>query len=717
MRFHLLGLAHLATHKKFSQCAYTNKIVRLGKMLRSKGHKVFFYGVEGSEVDCDESIVVLDEKDRVACYGEYDMKKEFFKLDGGDAAYTAFNKNAINAINERKEKNDILLCPMGCWHQPIAQGTGLLAVESGIGYEGVFSSFKVFESYAWMHWVYGKRSITNGIWYDSVIPNYFDLESFPFQKKKGDYALFVGRLVQRKGLDVAVEVTKRLGLKLIVAGQGSLVNPNEKLNITSSHVEHVGCVGPEERARLMGGAQFCFAPTYYIEPFGGVAVEAQLCGTPVLTSDWGAFCVPTETQILTKRGWLDYSQVKVGEDETLGYDKESGTNKWTKITAVHVFKSKKTQEFKNRNWKFRVTDGHRWVMRHKIHNPKNPRFVGRLDAIENCLNSGDSMTTSVVAQGGDLGVSAKEAALIGWLMTDGGIETVMVNGKHRNFVDGVDSPEMIGKAKIYQSKKDGIEEIRSVLTGVPHSERKGKAPSSCLPKKVFQIDPGFVRELFAKAEVHVRGLFGFVLGLSSEARLSFLQACINAEGWKASKGSTVQISQNAGPICDAIELCAYLCGFRPTKNVHGVYKGTKNCVVSLCNPFITPARLKKGEVRTEDVWCPSTELHTWTARLGGNIVLTGNTETVLHGVTGYRCRTIEEFVWAAKNADKLKPENCRKWSAENYSVERVTDMYEAYFQRIASLWGDGWYAENNARTELDWLSTNYINTSDWSYSI
>ena len=86
-----------------------------------------------------------------------------------------------------------------------------------------------------------------------------------------------------------MQVTKELGLPLVIAGQGKLRNENEGLDIQDSHVEFVGSVGAESRAKLMGGARLVFAPTYYIEPFGGVAVEAQLCGTPVLTTDWGAF--------------------------------------------------------------------------------------------------------------------------------------------------------------------------------------------------------------------------------------------------------------------------------------------------------------------------------------------------------------------------------------------------------------------------------------------
>lgn len=287
---HLLGLSHLPTRAEFTCCAYTQKIRKLARMLMSRGHRVVFYGVEGSDVECTEFVQVLSEEARLACYGQYDWTREFFRHSGTDAAAQAFNANAIWAINARKQPRDFLFCTMGNYQKPIADNCGLrLTVECGIGYEGIFAEFRIFESYAWMHYLYGKTGATNGLWYDCVIPNYFDPAEFPLGRHSGDYFLFVGRLTQRKGLDVAVQVTRILGKKLIVAGQGSLVSPQERLNITDPHVEHIGVVGPAERARLMGDAIACFVPTYYIEPFGGVAVEAQLCGTPVITTDWGVF--------------------------------------------------------------------------------------------------------------------------------------------------------------------------------------------------------------------------------------------------------------------------------------------------------------------------------------------------------------------------------------------------------------------------------------------
>ena len=101
------------------------------------------------------------------------------------------------------------------------------------------------------------------------------------------------------------------------------------------------------------------------------------------------------------------------------------------------------------------------------------------------------------------------------------------------------------------------------------------------------------------------------------------------------------------------------------------------------------------------------------AQLMGTPVITTDwgafPETVLQGVTGYRCRCFEEFCCAVNNIHNIKYENCREWAVNNYSCERAANMYEEYFSRIERLFKGGWYSENNERTELDWLKRYYPN--------
>ena len=66
-------------------------------------------------------------------------------------------------------------------------------------------------------------------------------------------------------------------------------------------------------------------------------------------------------------------------------------------------------------------------------------------------------------------------------------------------------------------------------------------------------------------------------------------------------------------------------------------------------------------------------------------------ETVIQGKTGFRCRTLQEFVDAAEHVGELDAQAIRRHAVNNYSLEAIAPKYQAYFERLDALWRDGWY--------------------------
>ena len=302
MRFHALGVQHTVTSKDYVACAFTQKVLKFCSMMTLRGHTVIHYGHEDSDVECTEHVNVLSRGDYNDTYGAHDFRSKLFTFDLNDAAYQTFNKNAIHEINDRKHPGDILLAFWGSGHQSICAGAGegMKVVEPGIGYPwGHFADYKIFESYAMYHAFLQRERVAQcsdmNVWSkEAVIPNYFSISDFVDDvvpaKDRGDYFLFVGRIGTAKGVQYAIQMTERLGIRLLIAGQNAEEGLKEvQMFPPPKHVEVIGHVDAEKRKTLMANAKAVVCMSMFAEPFCGVHVEAMMSGTPVITADWGAF--------------------------------------------------------------------------------------------------------------------------------------------------------------------------------------------------------------------------------------------------------------------------------------------------------------------------------------------------------------------------------------------------------------------------------------------
>jgi glycosyltransferase involved in cell wall biosynthesis len=130
-----------------------------------------------------------------------------------------------------------------------------------------------------------------GLDYLATTYNGIDPNLFTFRDTAGDYLVFLARFHPEKGAHLAIEVAKRAGIRLKMAGipqDEKYFNEQVAPHIDGDAVQFIGPVEREARDELLSNALALVHMTTRPERFGLTLIEAMACGTPVLGARMGS---------------------------------------------------------------------------------------------------------------------------------------------------------------------------------------------------------------------------------------------------------------------------------------------------------------------------------------------------------------------------------------------------------------------------------------------
>lgn len=354
--------------------------------------------------------------------------------------------------------------------------------------------------------------------------------------------------------------------------------------------------------------------------------RVRLRGEKLANAYAKAECVPLDSEILTPAGWKRYDQLTIGED-VLAYDGDSDLCRWTPLLKVTTYPEALTVRFGTERTAFRCTLDHSWVVQHPPYRPDrrgdgsrgsrgayaNRRPERELMEAQRISSGADRVVLAAPAESGSHALTAQEAAILGWVMTDGSIR------RRGTFV----------QLSVSQSKPAQIAEISALMdasgfrvthtVGQPGERDFGAYVSSTLAQHRWYVSAHDSRALLAKAGIETPAhLPALVTQLSSEARAAMLGAMMAADG-----DARGRFGKKRKPgVMEAWEILATLeghaLGIVNDRGAVPLRRLRSQRLMAASNATLT-------EGAAEPVWCPTTAFGTWVMRQGDGIAITGNT--------------------------------------------------------------------------------------------
>lgn len=311
------------------------------------------------------------------------------------------------------------------------------------------------------------------------------------------------------------------------------------------------------------------------------------------------YCVPEDSEILTRDGWKDVDSLEVGE-EVLTYNLEKGYLEWQSCGDKHVFDyDQPLMVLKNSRIHLRFTPDHRWAVQENPCVVKGKKYGGKRKIVPGKeLNTWHSIIMAAPLKSAEKSLlTPEQARLLGWLMCDG----------YWRFRGSC------CEALIYQHSSKFLDEVIEVAGGRP---RKPHPDSGTVAVPVTQER---IKPLIPYLDKD--NLIVVVTRLSKEALEALYDAMYKADGTvKRRRGSR-----------DTPFFAAAHPGVREAFRVVMLMLGKRTNSTSKTGVYISKRRTAKvvGALKPEEyykgrVWCPQTPNGTWVMRQNGTITITGN---------------------------------------------------------------------------------------------
>jgi glycosyltransferase involved in cell wall biosynthesis len=254
----------------------------LSDELVRRGHKVTLFASGDSTTRAE----------LVAC------REVALRLDKGISWDLPAHLSMLSEVRSRADEFDIMHFHVDCHHFPLFTDLADRTLTTIHGRQDLRDLYKLYLHYPY----YPLVSISNGQrkpvpylrWVRTVHHGYPKTQYAFSPDPKGGYLAFLGRVAPEKGVDRAIEISRRTGLPLRIAAKVDFADRRYFETVIAPLlrgnpcVEFIGEIGESQKSEFLGNALGLLFPIDWPEPFGLVMIESMACGTPVVAFNRGS---------------------------------------------------------------------------------------------------------------------------------------------------------------------------------------------------------------------------------------------------------------------------------------------------------------------------------------------------------------------------------------------------------------------------------------------